>query len=476
MKIETIHLSVICKEKSFRFDINFILKNLKYNFENSIPFSDLFEIINKQNVDTENLDEFQYSEISDVNNLGEVFPNQLDYKQRSEFNENYFKKIDKGDIILPKTNDILISSVRPNLKKFVFVTPNDNIYYTKAFIQLRPKNIPEILYYSIRNIFFDNLIIVSRQGKGYPTLKTDDLKYIKFEKKIVEKLIDKKNELLKAIRKINTRIKNLRSQIKPDKEIINEIFTKEFGWNIENFNELKKIKVMNINLDSFTNNIDVRFSFKFHNKAGKYITQVLKNQNSKRIKDFLSEDITLGKGISPSDYDESGTHFYVSMADIKKWKFDTFEAKTVSESYFEKNINKRINQNDIIMARSGEGTIGKVAIISSDDFEGIYSDFTMRVRLKNYNPVFLYYFFRTDYFQYLIYSHKKGLGNNTNIFPSQIKEFPIPDLNEKQQGKILEEIQSKINKQRDIENKINLKHKEFARIIEEAIKENAESS
>jgi len=34
----------------------------------------------------------------------------------------------------------------------------------------------------------------------------------------------------------------------------------------------------------------------------------------------------------------------------------------------------------------------------------------------------------SQFYQTLIYGEKKGLGNNTNIFPNQIHEFPIIDL------------------------------------------------
>ncbi|MBI2966469.1 MAG: hypothetical protein HYY40_01475 [Bacteroidetes bacterium] len=200
---------------------------------------------------------------------------------------------------------------------------------------------------------------------------------------------------------------------------------------------------------------------------------MLKSQTSKRIKDFLADDITLGKSISPSDYNENGEQYYVSMADIKNWLFETEEARTVSQSYFDANPNKRIALNDIIMARSGEGTIGKVAIIDNEENEAVYADFTMRIRLKDYNPTFAYYYFRTNFFQYLIYTHKKGLGNNTNIFPNQIKEFPLPDISEKQQFEIVTQIQTSINEQRKIESLIKNKQRGISGLIEKAIRDSA---
>jgi type I restriction enzyme S subunit len=94
----------------------------------------------------------------------------------------------------------------------------------------------------------------------------------------------------------------------------------------------------------------------------------------------------------------------------------------------------------------------------------------MRIHLNNYNPAFAYYYFRTDFFQELIYGYKKGLGNNTNIFPIQIQEFPIPDIGLDEQQKIVDEIQSKINEQNKIKNKIEELRNSIDEIIENAIK------
>lgn len=469
LKFKNILFSNIKNENSLRFDVDFLTFNSRRTLDNSIAFSELFDIVVNVKVNTEALELFKYAEISDVTKTGEVYPNYLDIDKRDETTESYFKKIEKGDILLPKENDILISSVRPNLKKIVLVDVDNEIYFTKAFIHLRPKRLNEILYHTLREIFFENLIAISRQGKGYPTLKSNDLKGMKFDREIIDNLHSKKDGITSLIRKINKRITNLKSQIKPDLEVINEIFSEYFGWDTKQFIELKDSHLIISSLSAFSSNVDNRFSFKFHNKAGAYVSQILKSQSSKRIKDYLAEDITLGKSISPADYEENGEQFYASMADIKNWSFETEEAKTVSFSYFEANPNKRIVQNDILMARSGEGTIGKVAIIDTDENEAVYSDFMMRIRLKDYNPTFAYYYFRTDFFQYLVYTHKKGLGNNTNIFPSQLREFPIPGISTPEQTIIVAAIKTEIDKQREIDKKIEAKKEAINKIIQESI-------
>ena len=81
-----------------------------------------------------------------------------DKEKRDELNEPLFKKIEKGDIIKPQLNDILISKIRPYLNKTVLIN-DDSLYYTKAFIQIRPKVNSKLLYYCLRSVFLNKINI-----------------------------------------------------------------------------------------------------------------------------------------------------------------------------------------------------------------------------------------------------------------------------------------------------------------------------
>lgn len=120
--------------------------------------------------------------------------------------------------------------------------------------------------------------------------------------------------------------------------------------------------------------------------------------------------------------------------------------------------------------RSGEGGIGKVAIIE-DDIDAIFCDFLIRIRVNEQlvNPLFAYYYFRTDYFQYLVEINKKGLGNNTNIFPNNLQDFPFPDISLTEQEKIVNQVKDKMHEQDSIMNTIKSKRNIIQQKIEEAI-------
>lgn len=66
------------------------------------------------------------------------------------------------------------------------------------------------------------------------------------------------------------------------------------------------------------------------------------------------------------------------------------------------------------------------------------ADFIIRIRLKeDVNKKFMYYYMRSFLFQLYVEREKKGLGNNTNIFPKQINRIPVVCMSQKQQHRIV---------------------------------------
>lgn len=470
LKYQTVPISEIAQERTLRQDVDYHQYNHRLNNE-YYKFSDLFVIVDDEKITTDNLFQpFQYCEIGDTDKDGEIYPVELDFSQRNLLDENYYKKIEKGDILSVKENDILIAKVRPNLKKYIRITSSiKNIYFTSAFIHIRAKSMPEIMYYCFRNTFYSDLMAISRQGKGYPTLSENDLVTLRFDKSIIDVLFRNRDSLVAHIHSIENEIKILKEGIKTHKDIIDFTFKKEFNWDYEVFDSLRKIKCYNSQYSVFSNNPDLRFSAKFHRDAGSFVMKQLTAITDKKIKHFLAEPIILGASISPNDYSDDGDYQYISMATIKNWMFDSESANYVSKEYSDSKVAKTVRKNDIILARSGEGTIGKVALIDDDNVNGVFADFTMRIRLKDYNPEFAYYYFRTSYFQYLIEVFKKGLGNNTNIFPVVIQEFPLIDISLDEQQRIVDEIHAEIAKQEEIKSKIEKLRNQIDSTIEEAI-------
>jgi restriction endonuclease S subunit len=474
MKATYIKSEQLTSEQSLRFDVDYQHSRID-RAGDCYVFADLFELVNRSAVQIEDLvDDFLYCEIGDVDKNGDISPVTLNFDSRSLLDENYYKKIEDGDIMSVTINDILVPKVRPNLKKFVRITADTNrLFFTYAFIVLRPKAIPELLYYGLRSLFFNAIVSISRQGKGYPTLTEGDLRTLQFDKHKVDLLQSQSIALTGKITEIEKQIGDLKTYIKSTQLIIDVVFAREFGFDYAKFEELKTHTRFSTRFQAFANNPDMRFSAKFHCDAGTFVMEQLSSITNKKIKHYLAEPIVLGASVSPENYSEDGNYYYISMATIKSWVFDAEEANLLNISYVDSKTDKTVCKNDILLARSGEGTIGKVALIDDDDIQGIFADFTMRIRLANYNHLFAYYYFRTTFFQYLVEVYKKGLGNNTNIFPIVIREFPIPDISFIEQQRIVDEIQNEIGKQDAIRAQVADLRGKIDAIIENALTQSA---
>lgn len=463
LKTFEINLQELNNHKYLRLDEKFWYTTKNLAIYNYIFLKDLFNLINGNSYTeyytTEKTDT-PYIRIGNLTYKYDISADDLVYLDEScEINEE--KRLKKDDLVL--------ATIGATIGKINLAREFKGSTFSNNTILLRLKDKENHNAYFYEKLFQYNLLqkyilgIISQ--KAQPNLQSYDIENIKIP------LIAKQtqDQIVAQIEPIEKNIKKLKAQIKPLQEVINKVFGREFGFDFEKFEELKKVKNYYLGFLSFANNRDIRQSVKFHREAGIFVNNQLKKITTKKIKNFISEPIVLGVSISPKDYDENGDYYYISMANIKNWQFESEDSKLVSKEYSDQNKNKTIAKDDILIARSGEGTIGKVALIEDEGLQGIFADFTMRMRVQNYNPLFAYYYFRTNYFQYLIEINKKGLGNNTNIFPSQIQEFPMIDIPLKSQQKIIDEIKAEFDKQEEIKQKITYLRNQIDLIIEQSI-------
>lgn len=451
----------------------FLRNDMKYhNFQLSTGWN-IFGIFNKEliklrDILVEDYKIFDYEEDTEYKGIptgqsyldedGDIIDYQLVTKEEHPGRLKY--RVDNDNILISSLRLAKSPSLyfpKLNLKEYVF---SNGFYIFKVKEDWNIKFISYLLRSpKIKNVLDNNIY----RGIGISAYRAEDLLSVKIPKISLAE----QEQAIKKIEPIENIIKEIKRKIKPDKEIINNVFAREFNFDFNTFEKLKKIKYYDAELFSFSDNKDLRNSVRFHRKAGAFVMEELKGITSKRIKDFISEPIVLGASISPSDFDANGDYYYISMATVKNLKLELDDTQLISSDYVRENASKTIQKNDIIMTRSGVA-IGKFALVEDEDILGIFADFTMRIRLKNYNHLFAYYYFRTDYFQYLIEVNKKGLQNQ-NIFPSMIQEFPLIDISLEEQQRIVEEIKKELDKQEQLRKKIVKQREKINDIIENAL-------
>jgi len=118
--------------------------------------------------------------------------------------------------------------VRPYLKKFVLIDDEiEDVYFTKAFIEIRSYAInPKLLYYLFKTLFLNKLVAISRQGMSYPSLNEKDFRYILIERNLLEKILKFQDRIIKEIEKIEEKIKTEKQKIIPLQDIIDDVLIK----------------------------------------------------------------------------------------------------------------------------------------------------------------------------------------------------------------------------------------------------------
>jgi len=455
-------LSKIATHKFSRCDLSYWIFQDRATSASVCSLKDLFYFINgtvQTKYYTDEITDKPYIRVGDVTKkYGISYENLIYLNEECEINEEK----------LLKENDLVITTIGSIIGKVGRVKNLAGGTHSNNTVVLRPKNKDiNVGFYEklLQTDGYAEYLFASSSKKAQPNLQQYDLE------NIVMPLVDAKiqQQILTHIARIEKKIQTLKSQIAPIQETIDTVFAREFGFDYAEFERVKAIKSYTIGIDDCANNPDLRFSAKFHRAAGGYVMRELNRITEKKIKNYIAEPIFLGASISPKNYDDNGDYYYLSMATIKKWGFDEEDATLTSIDYSDNKAEKTVKKGDIILARSGEGTIGKVALIEDDELKAIFADFTMRIRLENYNPKLAYYYMRTAYFQYLIEIYKKGLGNNTNIFPIVIQELPLPNLSLEDQHRIVGEIQKEIDKQNEIRNNVAELRRKIDEIIENVL-------
>ena len=372
------------------------------------------------------------------------------------------------------TENILISSLRlakspallfedKDLSDYIF---SNGFYIFKVNTKWNRKFILFVLRtQNLKNII-DNHIY---RGIGISAYKSKDLKKIKIP------LISKKkqDQIVTKIKPIEQKIKELKNKITPPQKIINQVFAREFEFDLEKFEKTKKEKFFEVDFSKISKNNLVRVSSHFHHIKLNFLEKKLKNKNywtSLNTKFKLSGGKRIPKGKNFSN--EPTSYCYLRPTEINIWGVDKNSILHISEEIYNQLKRYKIETGSFCI--SIVGTLGKTALINTENLEIeednliLSENFIKLIPIEKINDIFYYYFFYSFIFEaqtdreYTITSIKKiGIDKWSYI--------KIPDIPLNRQQKIVDEIKAELDKQEKIKNKIENKRNEIDEIIENSI-------
>ncbi len=335
--------------------------------------------------------------------------------------------------------DLATTRLRPYLGKTVAI-PDGKSIGSPEWICLTtdPKMLrPRFLQAVLLGDAYRDLATDLSTGQQHPRISADTLRRIKIpllpleqQDLLVERVEALRTELVGAPKSHDLRA------------AINDVFRERFDLDPERVSIGPSPRVATTSLVDVAANRDVRFSWRYHAPESRAARSDLQLRSAGPLIGFLRSSSQLGKSVTPEIDYAVGTGFhYLTMAGLARWEVDPEPCPELTEAYLEENEDRRLIVGDVLMARSGEGTIGKVGLVE-EGVEGCFADFVIRISAdpERLSPAFLRYMLMTAHYQTLITAEKKGLGNNTNIFPIQVDAFPMLDATLDEQKQIVNDL------------------------------------
>jgi len=320
------------------------------------------------------------------------------------------------------------------------------------------------------NPIFLNYYINSKILKQYfrsvetgKTLKNLSKYYIK-ELPVLISDKEKQDQIVAQIEPIEQRIKELKAALKDPQLIINEVFAREFGFDLEKFEELKKQKFFEVEFVGI--NTPLIRSTVIQNKISTNYLKAFLSARSIFLKDIILKPIK--RGIQP-EYTEDGVKV-IKTLNIQNGQILFDEVQFVSKDFFKKNEEKAgVYKNDLLLTSTGMGR-GKFALYEEEESCLADSHISIiRFNQKRIDPKFLNYycqsFLGVEQLKY-IEIHIKG---TPEIYEEQLKYFQIPNIPLSEQQRIVDEIKAELDKQEAIKKQIEEERNKIDEIIERAV-------
>ena len=405
-----------------------------------------------------------YIRVNNLKPLGEFVIEDIVYLKDKAIEPFSKLLINEGEVIITRSGTVGIAfkfnkSILPeeiNEKDFM---PAGYVIVLRIHNEFDNEYLKYFLYSSISRRYFEALAC----GKSQQNISQSDLgKWI-----IPLDLLE--NIPIEEIKEKEKQTTNLRSQIKEPKQIVDEVLSEYFSYDLEKFLEFERQYFFKENLSNFSKSFQLRNSIKFHHPRYDYIFEVMKKHKIVKLKQLLKESIF--SGIKP-EYDRNeGTVPVIKTINIKDGFIDYTTEDYVNLDFLNSVSQSEIlHTDDIIITAHGEGR-GKIGILDDNSIEYAITDTNCSVvRLKErVNKRYVYYYLISELGKVQLKIHEAETKSVRYIPNKEIERLLIIYSNVDRQEQIVQEIERKLKEQRRINKKITNLKVEIDKSIEEAV-------
>jgi len=370
-------------------------------------------------------------------------------------------KLDFGDC------DFVFGKLRPYLGKIVVNNSQKRYIGTTEWLPLK------LVRERVSTLFLKYLLLLPEflqsykfllSGKEHPRIAKIDFSNMS----IPLPSHKKQTEIEKKIAPIEERMVSLNRSLAESIDIINRVFAREFGFNLQEYDIRGNQKTYKRSFANFDKAFLLRSSVKFQRPKYDYLEEILSRHRCVKLKTLCASPIH--RGVQPV-YSKDGEVCVIKTANLKNEFIDLTEAQMVSQEFYElKKDLAEIKKGDVLIASTGVGSIGKVDIYELED-PAIADGHVSIVRFddKKVNPLFMTYYLRCILGYGQIERDYSGATNQIEVYAQQLEQMWVIDLSPKKQDLIVEEVEGELKELQKQKAEIQKIRDEIDKILIEAI-------
>lgn len=316
---------------------------------------------------------------------------------------------------------------------------------------------------------FINYIFGLVAQKAQPNLQPYEIDNIKIP--VIS--IKKAETAMGLVSDIETKIQNLKEQIRSPRELMDLVFSHEFHIDIVKMQELEASKTLSVSVHSLlSGNYNLRFSSRWNKAVILQNELQMQTKECKKLNPFILET---KNGWSPLCNEEDGDFQVLGVDAINadtNLSFDNPKFSSVKRNNLDE---YQIKDGDFFISRGNTVdlvSLASVAKVTGETPYTIFPDLMIRVKFSDTIDVnYLAYIFNSFIGRFYFKYATKGKNQTmVKVTPKELGEFIFPCPGKKEQQRIVREIREEIAKQGRMKEEILKLRQQIDEIILQAIK------
>ena len=246
------------------------------------------------------------------------------------------------------------------------------------------------------------------------------------------------------IKEYENLLENKKQKILNNTEIINQVFSNMLGKDLCSiYNQYGKRSAFGLRyskapssvyfsrkLENLTDSNSITMSPRIERPINNQIEKYIKTNEYIELKELLEIPVT--RGNQPKVEGDDNVIPVVKIAQLREDDIDIRDC-----DYSSRDRTKRkswIKRNDILMASTGRGSIGKTGFVMNDDEIAVDGHVSIIRLRENINKKYVLYYLRSILGVFQVENHYSGTTKQIEMYPHHIEKFLIIWPDEKIQG------------------------------------------